>query len=200
MFPLGSVLFPDVGMRLHVFEQRYRRLVADVLAGDGAFGVVLIERGSEVGGGDVRASVGCLARIVEARELIDGRWDLVVVGSHRIVIDEWLDDDPYPRAMVSMLRDRDEFDSASPELVATTARFRTVCALAAEAGDPVAPIEFELPDDAASRTLQIAAFGPFGPLDRYRVLASDTVERRLELLDTMLDDAEFVLRHRLADE
>ena len=84
MFPLGSVLVPSAGLPLHVFEPRYRALVQDCLAGDREFGVVLIERGSEVGGDDVRTSVGTVARIVEATELPDGRWAVAAVGVRRV--------------------------------------------------------------------------------------------------------------------
>ena len=80
MFPLGSVLFPHAVLPLHVFEPRYRALTEACLAGDGEFGVVLIERGSEVGGGDTRFSVGTVARIVEAGRLPDGRYLLATVG------------------------------------------------------------------------------------------------------------------------
>ena len=62
MFPLGNVLFPHAQLPLHVFEPRYRALAETCLAGDGEFGVVLIERGSEVGGGDTRFSIGTVAR------------------------------------------------------------------------------------------------------------------------------------------
>ncbi|MET1002223.1 MAG: LON peptidase substrate-binding domain-containing protein, partial [Acidimicrobiia bacterium] len=51
MFPLGSVLFPHALLPLHVFEPRYRVMMRHCLEGDKEFGVVLIERGSEVGGG-----------------------------------------------------------------------------------------------------------------------------------------------------
>ena len=60
MFPLGTVLLPSVLLPLHIFEERYRTLIRDVLDADREFGVVLIERGSEVGGGDTRSSVGTL--------------------------------------------------------------------------------------------------------------------------------------------
>ena len=60
MFPLGSVLLPGVVLPLHVFEPRYQQLVRDCLETDEhEFGVVLIDRGSEVGGGDSRTDVGC---------------------------------------------------------------------------------------------------------------------------------------------
>src|SRR5207245_2365688 len=74
MFPLGTVLLPHAHLPLHIFEPRYRALVKDVLAGDGEFGVVLIERGQEVGGGDVRFDIGTVARIVQSAELPRGRW------------------------------------------------------------------------------------------------------------------------------
>ena len=97
MFPLGSVLFPSIFLPLHVFEPRYRALARHCLDGDQEFGVVLIERGSEVGGDDVRTSVGTVARILEAAELEDGRWVLGTVGTRRIRVRGWLPDDPYPR-------------------------------------------------------------------------------------------------------
>ena len=65
---------PRSVLPLHVFEPRYRALVADCLAGSGEFGIVLIARGSEVGGGDERVGVGTVARIGDASPLSDGRW------------------------------------------------------------------------------------------------------------------------------
>ena len=62
MFPLGTVLFPHALLPLHVFEPRYRVMTERVLKATREFGVVLIERGSEVGGGDTRFDVGTVAR------------------------------------------------------------------------------------------------------------------------------------------
>src|SRR5436190_21485028 len=100
MFPLGSVLMPSTFLPLHVFEPRYRALVHDCLAGEGEFGVVLIARGSEVGGQDVRTDVGTVARIVPAQELPDGRWAIAAVGVRRARVVRWLPDGPYPMAEV----------------------------------------------------------------------------------------------------
>ncbi|MGH9021739.1 MAG: LON peptidase substrate-binding domain-containing protein, partial [Acidimicrobiia bacterium] len=96
MFPLGTVLVPFAHLPLHVFEPRYLALARDCLAGDQEFGVVLIERGSEVGGGDVRFSIGTVARITQASLLPDGRFLLDTVGTRRVRVDAWLGDDPYP--------------------------------------------------------------------------------------------------------
>ena len=82
MFPLGTVLVPGGGLPLHIFEERYRQMVRDVLAVDGPaeFGVVLIMRGTEVGGGDERADVACVARILDAEVSSDGRYGLLTGG------------------------------------------------------------------------------------------------------------------------
>ena len=54
MFPLGMVVFPGSNFQLRVFEERYQRLVQDALTNNSHFGTCLIEKGHEVGGGDVR--------------------------------------------------------------------------------------------------------------------------------------------------
>src|SRR5436853_6718065 len=105
MFPLGTVRFPGLAVRLHVFEPRYRALTGWCLEHDSALGIVLIERGSEVGGGDVRFSVGTEARIVQSAALPDGRWVLVLVGERRIRIERWVGGSPFPRAEVAALGD-----------------------------------------------------------------------------------------------
>ena len=124
MFPLGTVLFPYALLPLHVFEPRYRLMMRHVLAGDREFGVVLIERGSEVGGGDTRFDVATIARVVQASELPDGRFALATVGMRRVRVVRWLDDDPYPRAEVAALDD----PPATADDIA--ARDRAVAALA----------------------------------------------------------------------
>ena len=100
MFPLSAVLFPHASMPLHVFEPRYRAMMHDCLAGDARFGIVLIERGSEVGGSDQRSALGTRGVITGAAELPDGRWVLEVQGEALIQVEEWLPDDPYPVALV----------------------------------------------------------------------------------------------------
>jgi len=106
MFPLSTALMPHAPLALHVFEERYRALVADCLADGCGFGVVLITRGSEVGGGDERVSIGTLARIDLAQPLPDGRWALVARGTKRIRVESWLGEDPYPCATVEVLDER----------------------------------------------------------------------------------------------
>jgi len=103
MFPLAAVVFPSTELPLHVFELRYQLLTRDVLLGDKEFGICLISRGREVGGGDERVSVGTRVRIELAAPIDDDRWILVTHGVERIRVVEWLDDDPYPRAIVESM-------------------------------------------------------------------------------------------------
>lgn len=89
LFPLHTVLAPGIALPLHVFEERYRRMVRRCLDASEPFGIVLIHRGREVATptGDAPvlalADVGTFAEIREASLHPDGRWDLLVVGSGR---------------------------------------------------------------------------------------------------------------------
>jgi Lon protease-like protein len=198
MFPLGSVLFPTMVLPLHVFEPRYRQLVHDCIEGEPEFGVVLIERGSEVGGGDQRTSVGTVARIVEAAPFDDGRWAIGCVGVQRIRVARWLSDDPYPRAEVEDWDD-DDIDTppADERLEQTIRAVRRSLALHAELGDAAAPATVELSDDPVLATYQLAAVGPFGPADRQELLEAPDAAARLERLHALTVENLDYLRMRL---
>ena len=97
MFPLGSVLLPGVVLPLYVFEPRYQQLVRDCLeTAEHEFGVVLIDRGTEVGGGDSRLDVGVVARMLQVAAIGEGRFALVTVGTRRIRVDELAAGRPLP--------------------------------------------------------------------------------------------------------
>ena len=166
MFPLGTVLVPGGLLPLHVFEPRYRALMQDCLAGDGCFGVVLIERGSEVGGNDQRFGFGTVARIRDAAQLPDGRWVLVGEGTERIRVSRWLPDDPYPRAEVASVTDAAWREEARPALEAAKTEVRRALAYASELGEASIAATFELPEDPAAAAWSLPAVAPIGPVDR----------------------------------
>lgn len=201
MFPLGSVLLPTVVLPLHVFEPRYRQLVQDCRAGSGEFGVVLIERGLEVGGGDVRTNVGTVARIFEVAEAPDGRYALLAIGTERVRVTTWLIDDPYPKADIEPWPDAD--DGALPaDVEAAADALRGVLELGRQAGWDVEPAVGALDDGAVSiepgaASHQLAALAPLGPADRYRLLASAGPRARLALLVELLGDVESMIRFGL---
>lgn len=190
MFPLGSVLFPGVAVTLQIFEPRYRRLLADCLADDATFGVVLIERGSEVGGGDTRFGVGTTARIDHHEPLAQGRHLVVAEGATRIRVDEWLPDDPYPRALISGWPDEPDGDREATlaRYAACTTRLRRFLAVAAELGHRVPPATFEVSDDPSEGSHQLCALAPVGALDRQRLLECPGPDERLALLETHIDE------------
>lgn len=195
MFPLGSVLFPSIGLPLRVFEPRYRQMIADCLRGDAEFGVVLIERGVEVGGGDVRFAVGTVARILDARPLPDGTWAVTAAGTRRITVESWLADDPYPLGRCTDWPDPDEPD---PEAVArTVAALRSLLARSSEAGDAVAPSTIVLDDDPAVALWQACAIVPVSPIDDLALLRAPSAADRIALLGALIDDANLVVVHRL---
>jgi Lon protease-like protein len=196
MFPLGTVLLPTAVLPLHVFEPRYRALARRCVDGDEPFGVTLIERGHEVGGGDVRTDVGCLARIVQHRELPDGRWGLACVGTERIRVDEWLPDDPYPRAIVTPWPDPEPDTDLAPAVMALELLLREVLDVAGKAGWTVPPADLELSDDPVNFGYQVTALGPMGPFDRYRSLVAESPAARLELLEEELTAVRAVLESR----
>ena len=201
MFPLGTVLLPFAHLPLHIFEPRYRALVKDCLAGDGEFGVVLIERGQEVGGGDVRFGVGTLARIVQTAELPDGRWLLDAVGTERFRVTEWLPDDPYPLAMVEALDEAPVIaDSEAEERRTKVERLlRQVLALQVELGMPAPSAVRTLDENPAVAAFEAALLSPIGPMDAQKVLEASSTTERLALLETVLQDAKELLERQIAE-
>jgi Lon protease-like protein len=196
MFPLGHPIVPHAGIPLHVFEQRYRRLMRDCMDGDRRFGIVMIERGSEVGGGDVRTSIGTLVEIADADELPDGRWLLIAVGIRRLRVVEWLPDDPYPRALVEELADPPV--AAGGEIRDDLERsIRRIAALQSELGDPAPPIDVDLADDPVAAGYQAAALASLSALDLQRLIEIEDPDRRLTEIAAALRETEEVLRLRI---
>ncbi len=188
MFPLSIVLFPRARLPLHVFEARYRQLMSECLAGDSRFGIVLITRGSEVGGGDKRADVGTRAVITHAAPLADGRSLVVVEGEARIRIGEWLADDPYPQALVEPWPPRPGgADTATLQQAVNSVR--RVRGLLSEAGrSPALPGDLQLDDEPDVASWQLCAEVPFNTMDAQRLLSVADTAGRLTLL-TELSEA-----------
>ena len=190
MFPLGSVLFPHVLIPLRVFEPRYLMMVGRLLDEDEPgfeFGFVLIERGPEAGGGDQRASVGTMARLVSAAPGAD---DLIIVGvgTRRFTVERWVDEDPYPRAELSMLPDLEWSEALAPLRAEAEAVVRRVNARVAE---PESDAGIELSDDPVAAVWQLAAIAPLGEYDRYTLLRSTSMGGLLrQMIDLTLEAEE----------
>ena len=186
MFPLGSVLFPGAVLPLQVFEPRYRQLVEDISSTDNRFGVVLIRRGFEVGGGDDRHDVGTVARIVRRGEAEDGMILLTAVGEERIRVTAWLDDDPYPRAEVEPIVEGSSEGSAAQAIAAAAAARRRLLALAIEMGAAGQALDVELPSDERQASWALCTAAPIGSFDRQRLLEIDDLATRMSVLRQLL--------------
>lgn len=195
MFPLQSALLPGESLPLRIFEPRYARLVQDCLgAAEPEFGVVLISRGSEVGGDDVRNDVGALARIVHHVDLGDGQYELLAQVGDRLRVRSWLPDDPYPRAQVTRWPDEpglgpDELvlgpddDRIGQVVDAILALYQRIArARGGQLRPDVLAVDPGTAADPGRHLYALAARVPMGQADRYAVLAAPTLVARVDVL------------------
>lgn len=188
IFPLGSVLLPGMPLVLRIFEERFVVMLARVLEEGGEFGVVLIERGSEVGGGDHRFLIGTVARITHCA--VQDRWiNVVAVGGRRFEVVEWLTDDPHPRARVRWLPALEWSEEARSELVAVERIIRRSVARASEFRDQRWPAHVGLAEDPVMAAWQLVGIAPLGPLDQIDLLRSEEVEQLLGRLAGLAEAA-----------
>jgi len=196
MFPLEWVLLPGEELSLRIFEMRYTVLVGDLMrSGDPRFGVVLIARGREVGGGEQRNDVGTMTSITSCADLGSGRYALRCLTGERIRVGEWLIDDPYPRADVALWPD----DPGEP---VNDSRFREledrIVALhkqmAAARRRWVAPGRNAMLGGRRMRSLEptqrlysLACRVPMGEADRYAVLAAPSLGERFTVLHEAIE-------------
>ena len=189
LFPLNTVLFPGVVMPLHIFEERYRSLVRDLIAlpPDSAreFGVVAIKVGYEVGERGVHTiqRTGCAALVTEVTAHPDGTFEIIVIGRRRFHVESLDPSHDYLRADVEWLPDA---DGAESELEART------CAETAGAlfeqyrqtlrelrGDDV--LEGETPTDPVDLSYTLAAALVLTLAERQALLEATDVTTRLRL-------------------
>jgi len=196
MFPLGSAVFPFTAITLRVFEPRYQELLDRVMEADRRFGIVLIERGSEVGGGDARFEVGTMVEVMQVIDLDGGHKAVALAGVGRLRVERWLDDDPHPWAEVSMLQFGEP--PGLDEVDRLAALLDRVLALASELGADVFSIgDREVADDPLAAAYQLAAMSPLTPLDQQTLLGEHDPSRMIDLACDMLKDQAELLEARL---
>jgi uncharacterized protein len=189
MFPLGAVLFPHMPLRLRVFEERYLVMLSELLRSDSArFGVVLIERGRDVGGGEQRFDVGTVAEITQVGAQ-EGFVGLVARGGQRFAVERWLADAPHPWAEVRELPELTWNPGLTPLRDDTERRVRRALAVASEFTENVWPADIELSDDPVQAAWQLAAIAPLGALDQVGLLGTESMERLLTRIGELTAEA-----------
>ena len=197
LFPLPLVLFPGAPLPLHVFEPRYRRLLADSLSGDRRFGVVLRPEGlaeTELPTGHV----GCVARVESAEPLPDGRSNVLVVGERRFALERLIETEaPYHVAMVSDFEDAPGDDAV--ELASLDVRVRELFGRVGRAARTLADERDTLPylpPEPAQLSFAVASVIDLDVTRRQRLLASRSPAGRLRELELVLGAALGTLEQR----
>jgi uncharacterized protein len=194
MFPLGSVLMPAMPLPLRIFEPRYLKLLGDLVAAETPeFGVVLIERGQEVGGGEKRMSLGTIASVTDIGTS-EEFYGLESVGSKRFRVNAWLPDDPYPIADIDFLPDLIWEDTLMPSRVHLEAKVRQLLAFASEFGDLQYSSDVELSDDPMEACWQLAGILPVGQLDQMDLLGSQSAEELIKRTYEIVTSADETLK------
>jgi uncharacterized protein len=203
MFPLEMAMLPGEELPLRIFEPRYAALVRDCLAADEpVFGVVLIAAGREVGGGDQRCDIGALARIVHCDELGSGLYRLRCLMDARIRVQQWLDDDPYPRARVDVWGDDPGDDVSAARVSALEDRifglFERIATARAAQPPSRAALFGPAEPDIGKRLYAWTSRLPIGQADRYSVLSAPTVSARLDALSEAVDTVVAMVEFQLS--
>ncbi len=206
MFPLERAMLPGEELPLRIFEPRYSAMISDCLAmEDPAFGVVLIEAGREVGGGDARSDIGALAHITEVADFGDGRYRLNCVVAERIRVLEWQPDNPYPKAAIELWPDEpgepvgaDAIRDVEDRMIALFERFAGARGAEVSGRDIVAGADAA--SDAAMWLYALTTRLPMGQADRYSVLAAPTVAARLAALGEAVETVSALVEFQLSGE
>lgn len=182
LFPLGTVLLPGLVLPLHVFEERYRRLVADLLAlppAERRFGVVAIRSGCEVGADGVHAlhEIGCVAVVRDVDRHDDGRFDLMTSGTERFRLRSVDDALPYLTGDVELLPELPGVRAEAPAAAVPAAFAAYTTALADAGGDRIEVPE--LPDDPLVLGYLVAATFALDLDERQALLAEPDGASRL---------------------
>jgi Lon protease-like protein len=174
MFPLSTVLMPAMPLSLRIFEERYLKLTGDlIIQGNPEFGVVLIGRGPEVGGGEKRLGVGTIASVTDIGTL-DEFYGIESIGTQRFRVNAWLPDDPYPLADIDFIPDLVWDESLMPERLELETRVRNILSIASEFGDLQYGGDTGFSDDPMQACWQMAAVLPVGPLDQLDLLQCES--------------------------
>lgn len=197
MFPLSSVLFPAMPLTLRIFEERYLRLLGDLMSSDNPeFGVVLSTRSADTESDVEFVSIGTVAAVTEIGTT--GEFlGLESHGSTRFRVLEWLPDDPYPIADVEIVPDLTWSDSFMSVQRQVEERVRRVLALASEFGELLFGPMTELSDDPVEACWQLAGILPVGELDRFDLLSSTSIGDLLTQTGRIAEAAEIALREML---
>jgi uncharacterized protein len=198
LFPLGTVLYPGLLLPLHIFEDRYRQLVGDLLAGPEPrqFGVIAIRQGRETGVDGVSAlyEIGCIAALRQVTEHDDGRFDLMTVGTQRFRLLDLDQSRPYLQGRVDVLVE-DSGDEAASAAAAQSVQvaFRAYLDALAARGSVQVSVP-DLPDEPVLLSYLVASSVIIDLSERQLLLAEPDALLRLTAERALLAKETRILR------
>ena len=170
-------------MPLHIFEPRYRRMLADTLANDRRFGITPVLAEGEL---PASGSVGCVAEVRVNQELPDGRSNLVVIGGSRFSVSRLLDEPlPYLVALIEPFDDAPDSQPSSEEISVLRGLFRRYSAGLSQLND-VEPSEEELPEEPVALSFAVAAGTDCDIRIKQQLLTEQSTLRRCQALIMLL--------------
>lgn len=179
MFPLGLVLFPSMPLDLRIFEERYLKLLGDLMTSDKPeFGVVHNGRGDDQSGSEDLLMVGTIASVTDIGTT-EEFYGLESIGTQRFIVNAWLPDDPYPLADVDFLPELTwdkGLEGLKDELEQSV---RKLLAFASEFADLQYGPDIDISDDPIEACWQLAGVLPVGYLDQMDMLKSESAEELL---------------------
>jgi Lon protease-like protein len=189
MFPLNTVVFPGVSLPLHVFEDRYRALVAHLLTiedpAERVFGTVAVREGYEVGdhGSQSLYRVGVRLQLTDVEANDDGTFEIEAVARERIVLQGL---DTSGEFAVGDVADHPDAEGPVPEVVLNRARATFTAYRAAVSELQGATFSGTLPRDPGYLSWTLAALAPLPMAERQSLLEADSPLERLDLVTTLL--------------
>jgi ATP-dependent Lon protease len=179
IFPLSVVLFPGTPLPLHIFEPRYRRMLADCLAGDRRFGITPTGKDDRM---PDPGTVGCIAEVRVNQELPDGRSNIIVFGGERFVLTSAVADaTPYHVALVQTFEDEPGTEPQDESPTRLRELFTGYYALLRQLND-IEPEDPSLPDDPLGLSFHVAAAIDCDPGVKQRLLVERSTARRVQAL------------------
>jgi uncharacterized protein len=198
LFPLGTVLYPGLLLPLHIFEERYRQLMRDLLAGPEPrrFGVIAIRKGRETGIDGVSSlhDIGCTATLRQVVEQTDGTFDILVAGTSRFRLQALNDSWAYLRADVDPLPEQTGDEAAAAAAVGAVQRaFRGYLDALAARGVTQQGMQ-DMPDEPVLLSYLVAATMVIDLPFRQALLAEPDAAARLEAERILLGRETAMLR------
>jgi len=174
LFPLGIVLLPSEHVPLHIFEPRYRELIAECLSEEQEFGLIYAD-------GDGVRDVGTRARVIDVlEEFEDGRLNVVVEGGARFRVEQLTSGRSFLTAIVAPAPDGD--GPTDPDTAArAVGSFRALAAVAGAEPDD------DLDESASQLSFELAAQVELPSAAKQQLLELDEEQQRLELVIGLLD-------------